>query len=408
MSPDATLAPALPETVAAPHRPRATRAAPNLIHRWRTMATVGLRMMVHDKLKMLGTLVGVVFAVLLSNQQAGTFLGLLGKNTMFVENAGADLWILPPNLETLAAGKFIPEAIARQAPGVRGVAWAEPLLFGGALIAIPGGSSEAITVVGTRLPAAKGGPWNMVSGTPDVLKNPDTMIFEDGVRDTLGGLNLGSVREVNGRNVQVGGFTWGLLPFGPSYSFAEYDLARQLLHVDSDRTHFVLVGIAKGERVLDVKHALAARFPDVQVLTQEEFMKSTTRYVLGRTAIGVTLGTSTVFGLLIGFVIVALTTFSAVVDNIREFGTLKAIGATTWDLAKLLLAQSVAYGLLGSVIGLTLVTRIADGIRSPKFAIVLPPQMAIGTTIGMVVLCAVASSFALIRLRNLEPAMVFR
>jgi putative ABC transport system permease protein len=372
------------------------------------MATVGLRMMVHDKLKMLGTLVGVVFAVLLSNQQAGTFLGLLGKNTMFIENAGADLWILPPNLETLAAGKFIPEAIARQAPGVRGVAWAEPLLFGGGLIAIPGGSSEALTIVGTRLPAAKGGPWNMVAGTPEVLENPDTMIFEDGVRDTFGGLNLGSVREVNGRNVQVGGFTWGLLPFGPAYSFAEYDLARQLLHVDSDRTHFVLVGVAEGESSIEVRDRLRARFPDVQVVTREEFTKSTTRYVLGRTAIGVTLGTSTAFGLLIGFVIVALTTFSAVVDNIREFGTLKAIGATTWDLAKLLLAQSVAYGLLGSVIGLTLVTRIADGIRSPKFAIVLPPSMAVTTTIGMVVLCAVASSFALVRLRNLEPAMVFR
>jgi putative ABC transport system permease protein len=213
---------------------------------------------------------------------------------------------------------------------------------------------------------------------------------------------------VNGRNVQVGGFTWGLLPFGPAYAFAEYDLARQLLHVDSDRTHFVLVGVADGESPIEVRGRLRARFPDVQVVTREEFTKSTTRYVLGRTAIGVTLGTSTAFGLLIGFVIVALTTFSAVVDNIREFGTLKAIGATTWDLAKLLLAQSVAYGLLGSVIGLTLVTRIADGIRSPKFAIVLPPAMAVSTTIGMVALCAVASSFALIRLRNLEPAMVFR
>jgi putative ABC transport system permease protein len=410
MSPDATLAPALPEAVAppSPQHQRATRAAQSPIHRWKTMATVGLRMMVHDKLKMVGTLVGVVFAVLLSNQQAGTFLGLLGKNTMFIENAAADLWILPPNLETLASGKFISEGIARQAPGVRGVAWAEPLLFGGGLIAIPGGSSEAVAIVGTRLPAAKGGPWNMVAGTPDVLKNPDTMIFEDGVRDTFGGLNLGSVREVNGRNVQVGGFTWGLLPFGPAYAFAEYDLARQLLHVDSDRTHFVLVGVADGESPIEVRDRLRARFPEVQVVTREEFTKSTTRYVLGRTAIGVTLGTSTAFGLLIGFVIVALTTFSAVVDNIREFGTLKAIGATTWDLAKLLLAQSVAYGLLGSLIGLTLVTRIADGIRSPKFAIVLPPAMAVGTTIGMVVLCAVASSFALVRLRNLEPAMVFR
>lgn len=389
-------------------RPARVRVAKSPALRWGAMVRVGLRMMVHDKLKMVGTLVGVVFAVLLSNQQAGTFLGLLKKNTMFVDNAGADIWIVPPNTEALQAAKPIPEAISKQARGVEGVAWAEPLLFGAAQVAIPGGAAEAVTVVGTRLPALRGGPWNLVAGDARALANPDTMIFEDGMRDTLGGLNLGSVREVNGRNVQVGGFTWGLLPFGPSYAFAEYDLARMLLRVDSDRTHFVLVGVEKGADVAAVRERLRARFPEVKVMTGQEFGRSTVRYVLGRTAIGVTLGTSTIFGLIIGFVIVSLTTFSAVVDNIREFGTLKAIGATTWDLAKLLFAQSVAYALLGSLIGLTLVTRIADVVRSPKFAIIIPPALALGTTIAMIALCTLASSFALVRLRKLEPAMVFR
>jgi putative ABC transport system permease protein len=275
-------------------------------------------------------------------------------------------------------------------------------------VAIPGGSAEAVTIIGTRLPALRGGPWNMVAGDPSVLASPDTMIFEDGVRDTLGGLNLGSVREVNGRNVQVGGFTWGLLPFGPAYAFAEYDLARLLLKKDSDRADFILVGVQKGRSVAEVTKALAARFPDVKVSTAQDFKASVVRYLLIRSAIGVTFGTSTLFGLIVGFVIVALTTFSAVIDNIREFGTLKAIGATNWDLAKLLFAQSIAYALLGSLIGLTLVTRVADAIRSPKFAIIITPQLAIGTTIVMIGLCIVASSFALIRLRKLEPAMVFR
>lgn len=389
-------------------RPGKVQARPDAWLRWRAMIRVGLRMMVHDKLKMIGTLVGVVFAVLLSNQQAGTFLGLLKKNTMFIESAQADLWVLPPNTETLAAGKYINEAISRQARGIEGVAWAEPLLFGGGQIAIPGGSAEAVTIVGTRLPALRGGPWNMVAGSPAALADPDTMIFEDGVRDTFGGLNLGSVREVNGRNVQVGGFTWGLLPFGPAYAFAEYDLARLLLHVDSDRTNFVLVGVEPGRDPAQVRDALQARFPDVKVVSGQEFTRSTVRYLLVRSALGVTFGTSTIFGLLVGFVIVALTTFSAVIDNIREFGTLKAIGATNWDLAKLLFAQSIAYALLGSLIGLTLVTRVADAIRSPKFAIIITPTLAVGTTLAMVVLCVVASSFALVRLRKLEPAMVFR
>ena len=388
-------------------RRKATRPGSGVL-RFRALARAGLRMMVHDKLKMLGTLAGVFFAVLLSNQQAGTFLGLINKNIMFVENAGADLWITSPGTEQVQATKTIDEALSKEANGVAGVAWAEPLLFGAGSIALPGGGSEAIQVVGTRLPAMRGGPWNVVAGDVSALARPDTMTFEDSVRDTLGGLNLGSVREVNGRNVQVGAFTWGLLPFGPSYAFAEYDLARQLLHVDRDRAHFILVGVEAGASPDAVRARLQQALPGVKVMTRGELRRSTIRYLLVRTPIGITFGTSTIFGLVVGFVIVSLTMFSGVIDNIREFGTLKAIGATTWDLAKLLLAQAVAYALLGSLLGLAAVTQIARAIRTPKLGILIGPELALGTTLLMVLLCVTASSFALMRLRKLEPAMVFR
>ena len=132
------------------------------------------------------------------------------------------------------------------------------------------------------------------------------------------------------------------------------------------------------------------------------------KYLLLRTPIGFTFGTSTFFGLLVGFVIVALSMFSSVVDNLREFGTLKAIGATTSDLAKLLFVQSVTFALMGSLIGLFLVTRLADAVRSPKLGIILPPAMLGGTTALMVLLCVVASTLALLRIRKVEPGMVFR
>ena len=100
--------------------------------------------------------------------------------------------------------------------------------------------------------------------------------------------------------------------------------------------------------------------------------------------------------------------FSAVVDNIREFGTLKAIGCRNSDLALLLLVQSTFYGLLGSIIGLAQITSIAGFMRSPKMALVLPWQTFACTPIVMILLCALASLLALSRIRKLEPGMVFR
>lgn len=386
----------------------APRARPGRLLRARTMVHVGVRMMFHDKLKLAGTLFGVIFAVVLTSQQLGVFLGLLSKNLMFIENAGADLWIVPGATETLQPGKPVALAALYQARTTPGVAWAAPLLFGGATVSLPTAGSEQVTLIGTKAPCWRGGPWNVVAGSAEALRRPDTMIFEDSERDKLGGLNLGSVREVNGHRAVVGGFTWGLLPFAPSYAFAEYDYARVLLGMPADETSFVLAGVAPGADRAAVARDLQARVSPNQVLGTGEFRSRVLRYLLVRTGMGATFGTSTLFGLLVGLVIVSLSMFSAVVDNIREFGTLKAIGCRNGDLAVMLVLQSAVYALLGSLIGLGLISMIAEGVRSPKLALVLPWQLYAGTPVVMVFLCGLASLLALLRIRKVEPAMVFR
>ncbi|MDP3279103.1 MAG: ABC transporter permease [Deltaproteobacteria bacterium] len=376
--------------------------------RWRVMARVGIRMMLHDRLKSIGTLVGVVFATLLVNQQAGTFLGLMQKNVMLVHNTRADLWVIPGTLPTLQPTTPMSIAVLHRAQVTRGVGWAEPLAYGGGSVKVPNGGTEQVTIVGTRLPRAAGGPWNVVQGNVSSLSEPGAMFFEDSEREKLGGINMRSRREVNNRRVHAVGFTWGLIPFGPAYAFTDYETAKDMLGLARDQTHFVLVGVAQGENVVTVRNRLREQIPSAQVLTRAEFERKIVMYILTRTAIGITFGTSALFGLIVGFVIVALTMFSAVIDNLREFGTLKAIGATNSDLAFLLFVQSVLFALMGTLIGLTLVTRMSEGIRSANLALVLPPQLFLGTAVGMVVLCVFASSLALLRVRKVEPGMVFR
>jgi putative ABC transport system permease protein len=372
------------------------------------MARVGLHMMFHDKLKMLATLAGVVFAVVLANQGAGTFLGLLNKNTLFVDKAGADLWIVPPSTKTLQAGKSLPDAVLMSARTTPGVAWADPILFGTASVTLPNGGSEPVSVIGARYPLYRGGPFNMVAGERDVLARPDTMIFEDHEREKLADLDLGDMREVNGHNVTAGGFTWGLIPFGPSFAFADWDLARLLLDEKADRVSYVLVGLEPGADLAATKAALQVRVPDATVLTTPELSASIVHYVLVSTSIGITIGTTTAVSIIVGFFIVGLSMFSSVVDNLREFGTLKAIGATTFDLAVLLFTQAVVFALSGALVGLAAISMMAKGIRSPTLTLILPGELFAASTGLMLVLCVLASSLSLLRLRKLEPAMVFQ
>ena len=404
-SADVTAGVAIPSAVVA--APLPSRAS--LRVRWRAMARTGIKMMLHDKLKMLGTLVGVIFAVLLANQQLATFMGLLSKNVLFLRNSGADVWIAPPGTNQFQAGKQLGDFALMRARVTEGVEWAEPLILGAATVATPVGGAEPVTLIGVHLPIRGGGPWNIVAGSAAALARPDTMIFEDADREKLGGLNLGSLREVSGHKIQVGGFTYGLIPFGPSFAFAGYDLARELLKTPRDRNNFVMVKVRPGVDPKRIATDLQATLgTDVKVMTRDEYMTNIYWYLLKSTPIGITFGTSTLFGLIVGFVIVSLSMFSAVVDNLREFGTLKALGATTADLAKLLFVQSVAYAIVGSTIGLALVSNLANAIRTPRLALVLLPQTFAGTFVVMTVLCVIASSLALFRLHRLEPAMVFR
>ncbi len=375
--------------------------------RMRLMALLGWRMMFHDRAKLIGTLLGVIFAAVLVNQQLGVLMGLLQKNTMFVDNAAADVWICPPSTEQFQSGARISIYTLQQARVTDDVAWAEPLLMGTGTMRLPSGGGEAVTLIGTRAPRFAGGPWNLVAGDARSILQADTLIFEDSQRRDLGGINLGSVRELSGHRVIAGGFTWGLGPFGPPYAFSEFDTAREILRVGPDETNFVLVGVRDGASPVDVARRLQLQLPDTRVMTREEYSSTIVRALL-RDQLGISFATSTFFGVIVGFVIVALSMFSAVVDNIREFGTLKAMGATTFDLAKLLFVQAVAYASIGCAFGLFLVTRMAEGIRSANLVLVLPWWMFAGTFGFMVLLCIIASSLALLRVRSVEPGMVFR
>lgn len=379
------------------------------VYSFRFMARLGVSMMWHDKLKLAGTLVGVAFAVLMSNFQVALFMGLLLRNTMYVDRVDADMWITPKNTQILeGADGTIPKNTVTVARSVDGVSWSAPLLVGNGGLKLPAGGQKSVRLVGMELPAAHGGPFHIVAGKTQDLTLPDSMFFEDSRREVFGGVNLGSVREVNGHRVVAVGFTTGLIPFGPPYAFSNYDTAREILRIPNDEVSYVMLGLAPGADVDVVVRRLQKVFPDQLVMSRADIRRRIIIYILKESGVGGSTAMAVVMAVFCGFAIVSLTMFSAVVDHVREFGTLKAIGATNFDLAKLLLAQAVACAIAGGLIGVAFASQMVSKARGPELPIALPVWLMGVSMVGMIVICVSASLVALLRVRAIEPAMVFR
>jgi putative ABC transport system permease protein len=379
-----------------------------LPYRFATMARIGWALMTHNRLRLLATLLGVVFATILANQAIGTLLGLMDKFAMLERHADADIWIVPIGTQVLNGGKTISMSAVLAARGIPGVQATVPMVMVGGSIKTPNGGAEPLQIVGTAGPHYLSGPWNLVAGSKEALAQGDTIIVEDSQREEFGNLNLGSQREVNERLTTIVGFTFGAAGIGASYAFADYEYARELGKVASDQTNFGLVKLQPGADANAVRDQLAAQLPDATIMTRAQLDRMMINNLLRVTPIGIIFSALAAFGVVIGFIIVSLSIFSAVSDNLREFGTLKAVGARGFDLALLLLAQAVCYGVLGATLGLGTVSAIAKLISSGKMLILIEPWMIAATFVLMTGMCCVASLISLIRLWKVEPGMVFR
>ena len=109
----------------------------------------------------------------MSNFQVSLFLGLLLRNTMYVDRTEADAWIMPKNTQILEGNDgTIPSHIVPVTRSVKGVAWAAPILMGAAGLKLPGGGQKSVRLVGTELPAAKGGPFHIGAGQTSKTARP--------------------------------------------------------------------------------------------------------------------------------------------------------------------------------------------------------------------------------------------
>jgi len=373
------------------------------------MPPLAQRNLFHDKVRLAVTLTGIVFSVVLIVVQLGLFIGFTTATSNLIDHSGADLWITSKNVPYVEQGVAFSERKLNQVRAVEGVADAQKIIARWTQWKRHDGGQDSVQIVGFNVDDRLERPWNLVEGRVEDLKSPDAVILDELYKQKLGVTRVGEVFEVGGHRARVVGFTRGIRSFTTSpYVFTTFKNAQNYTGLREDQTMFILVKVAPGADLQQVRRELLDHVTDVEVFTTAQFSRMTTFYWMFTTGAGVAVLIAAALGLVVGFVVVAQTIYATTVDHIREFGTLKAMGAPNSYVYKVIMKQAAISAVIGYVLGMIVSAFVVHASQKGGAAILMPVSMAVGMFFLTLTMCVGAALVSINKVTRIDPAMVFR
>jgi putative ABC transport system permease protein len=367
------------------------------------------RNLVHDKVRLLVTITGVVFAVVLVVVQLGLFLGFTTATSGLIDHSGADLWVMSARVPYIEVGIPFSERKLSTVLATPGVAEAAKYIVRFSQWQRRDGRQESVMIVGLDPGRPLGGPWNVVAGDPRDLAIDDNVFVDELYTTKLGVARIGDVFEIRGRRARVAGFTRGIRSFTTSpYIFTSFKSAQNYATIAEDQTVYLLVKAGAATGVEALRQRLRAHVRDVDVWTTREFSRMTQVYWMFTTGAGVAVLLAAVLGLVVGVVVVAQTIYATTMDHLREYGTLKAMGASNGYLYRVIVQQAVISALAGYTLAMAVSWFVVRGSQKGGAAILLPWPMAAAMLGVTVVMCIVAALVSINKVTRLDPALVFK
>jgi putative ABC transport system permease protein len=373
------------------------------------MLKIAFRFLIFDRPKTIGALAGTIISVFLIGQQSGIFIFLTNAMSSYVRNNKEYIWVTDEKTTNANAMTPLDNRLGRQIESIPGVKKAHQLVIAGGSAKFPNGTFSGLTLIGVQYPDCAGGPWNLIDGRKEDMVKEGGVITDFFDKKALGGAKIGDYFEYNGKKAVIVGNTRGVRSFGGGViGFTTIEQARYLTNGNWNKSSAFLVTWDKSTPREQIIYQINQNIKGVRAWKSEDFALQTIITVLKSSGIAISFGTLIVFALIVGFVIIGLTLYSAAIDRIKDYGTLKAIGANNWYIRKLILTQAIIIAVFGFGIGFLLVNGFKKGIANAGTLFEFPIWMQ-WSFFGITIFIAVFGSlFAIRRVVSLEPSAVFR
>jgi putative ABC transport system permease protein len=375
-------------------------------------------MLTGNRAKYYAIIFGISFASMLMTQQASIFTGLMRNTASLIRDVqGADIWVMDPSVQFIDDITPMSESALYRVRGVPGVAWAVRLYSGKARAQFQEGNFKQFIVLGLDDQTFVGAPQRMVVGSLEDLRKPDAVVLDEtGYRYLFPGqpMRPGRVFEMNDRRAVI----VGVCKASPTFqtfpiAYTRYSLALRYIPQERRTLSFIL---AQGEPGVSPE-VVAGRIEEqtrLMALSGRGFTWKTIQYYLRRTGIPVNFGITVLLGFIIGAAIAGQTFYLFTLDNLKQYGSLKAMGVSNGRLVRMVLFQGLVVGVLGYTIGLGMASGAEEFLAWKLAGSGLPPAnfmawpIPLGTALAAALIVTVSSLVSLRRVLRLEPAEVFR
>jgi putative ABC transport system permease protein len=416
------------------------------------MASLARKNLFEDIPRFLVAQAGIMFAVSLVTIQNGILTGFIRSSSILIDHSKADFWIASKDMIHLELTMPISLERMTQSQTVEGVERAEAFIFRNARWRDPlENKIHAVTVVGSDPDGKLFSPWNIIQGDANTLKNPYTIMVDESKLNALKIKNIGDIAKLGGLEAKLGGITQGTQSI-VSNSFIFTSLKNANAYVNSpvktqtlcqlqnddlqctqsyedqsstqkpvnsppprplnlaDPITYVLIKAKPDQDLTQLKQKLKQTLPnDVQVLSREEMSMVMRTFWQKRTGVGFVLSLGAAIGVLVGMVVVGQILYSSVSDHLKEFGTLKAMGASDWVIYGIILEQALWMAVLGYIPGMALCFGVAYWAGATQgLLILITPLSALGVFGLTVVMCTGSAFFAIQKVTKVDPAIVFK
>lgn len=378
------------------------------------MNFVAIQMLLGDRIKYLGLVIAVAFSTFLMSHQSSIFAGVMNNTQSQIHDVqDADIWVMHPATQYFDEVKPLADETVYQVRGVPGVQWAVAMRRGQPTARAADGLFRTVILMSVDDNSLAGAPRRLFVGKLQDLREPDSVFIDRASYRYFFGdtpFRTGAVFEMNDHRVKVAGVFESSSPFTnlPVF-YTRYSEALQLEGRTRNMMTFVLVKAAQGSNLKEVCRRIEAS-TGLHAVTSENFGKMTSDYYFKHTGIPLNFGITITVALLVGALVAGQTFYIFTLENLKQFGALKAIGVTNWRITRMILLQAAMVGAIGYSIGIAMTAAFfviftkQIELRSFYF----PWQIAAGTAVVVLVIIVLASLMSIRRVLVLEPAIVFR